>query len=248
MSTPHPRVSSDALRTATSPGADRLEQAATQLVRELHDGVMQSLTAAVLQLEAVVRLMDTDPQAAHGRIRDVQQMIRREQHELRSWAERLECAVHPVYGSGVQLAAPMEALCERIGKLWNLQVELSIEVEGSVSGGLAEQLQWFVQEALTNAGRHARAHVAFVGVNLGPLSDRMRIVVADDGSGFPFRGRFDLTQLTQRRIGPTSLRRRAAALGGELIVTSQLSGSRLEIGLPVREYRNVTDLRAPGDE
>ena len=100
MSTPNPRVSSDALGNAAGPQADRLEQAATQLVRELHDGVMQSLTAAVLHLETVVRLMETDPHAARARMRDVQQMIRRDQRELRAWAERLESAVQPRCRSG----------------------------------------------------------------------------------------------------------------------------------------------------
>jgi signal transduction histidine kinase len=247
MSNSNPRVSSDALRTALGPGTDRLEQAATQLVYELHDGVMQSLTEAVLQIETVMRLVELDPLAARARMRDVQHMIRQEQHELGAWAERLESAIQPGYGTGIRVAPPLEVLCERIGKLWNLHVELSVEVHATVSAGLGEEIQWIVQEALTNVGRHARAHLAFVGINLGPLADRIRIVVADDGAGFPFRGRYDLAQLGQQQIGPVSLRRRVAALGGELVVTSQLSGSRLEVGLPVRERRNTVDLRGPGE-
>src|SRR5438552_9011487 len=46
---------------------ERLEQAAMQderlrLARELHDGVLRTLTGALLQLEALSRLMEADPE------------------------------------------------------------------------------------------------------------------------------------------------------------------------------------------
>ena len=58
-------------------------------------------------------------------------------------------------------------------------------------------------------------------------------MIADDGSGFPFRGRYDLTELEARGIGPASLKERVASLAGNLVLTSSLSGSTVEIELPL---------------
>ena len=42
-----------------------------RLARELHDGVLQSLAGAALQLEAISRLIDIDPKAAQEHLRAV---------------------------------------------------------------------------------------------------------------------------------------------------------------------------------
>jgi signal transduction histidine kinase len=64
-------------------------------------------------------------------------------------------------------------------------------------------------------------------------------MVADDGHGFPFRGRYDHAALVEARLGPASLRDRAASLGGTLTIDSEGSGSRLEIALPLSQPSTV---------
>jgi signal transduction histidine kinase len=220
---------------------ERLQQVTTQdermrLARELHDGVLQSLMAAVLQLETVSRLIETDPNAAKVRLSDVQRMIGQEQRELRAWTERLDSAVPLLSTTGADLAAALGTLRQRLSMRWGLRVELTVAIRGTVSRVLGDEICRIVQEALNNVGRHARAGVAHVSIRLGRGPYPMRIAVADNGCGFPFRGRFDLADLTTRQIGPKSLRERVASLGGELILTSELSGSRLEISLPLVEH------------
>ena len=225
-----------------------LQQVATRddrmrLARELHDGVLQSLMAAVLQLETVSRLIDTDPNAAKARLSDVQQMIGQEQRELRAWAERLHSTVPLLSTTGADLTAALGTLRQRLKMQWGLCVELAVDIRGTVSRVLGDEIYRIVQEALNNAGRHAHARVAHVGIDRGRGSNSLRILVADDGCGFPFRGRFDLVDLMARQIGPKSLRERVASLGGELILTSELSGSQLEISLPLAEHLRSSQAR-----
>jgi signal transduction histidine kinase len=220
---------------------ERLQRVAThdermRLAREMHDGVLQSLMAAVLQLETVSRLIETDPNAAKVRLSDVQRMIGEEQRELRAWTERLDSAMPLLSATAADLAAALGTLRQRLRMRWGLRVELTVDIRGTVSRVLGDEIYRIVQEALNNAGRHARASVAHVGIRLARGRNPMRIAVADDGCGFPFRGRFDLADLTAKQIGPKSLRERVASLGGELILTSELSGSRLEISLPLVEH------------
>lgn len=215
---------------------NRIENAATlserlRLARELHDGVLQSLTGAVLQLEAMSRLVDDDPKAARERLREIQDLIVEEQRELRTWVEDMRRTTPASTASHVDLAAALERVCRRVSR-WGPRVEFSGPDSGRVPRTLADDVYRLVEEALSNVTRHARAQVARVDVKL--LHDRVRIVVEDDGCGFPFHGRYDLATLNERRQGPVSLKERVASLNGTLVLTSNLSGSRLDIDVPSR--------------
>ena len=65
------------------------------------------------------------------------------------------------------------------------------------------------------------------------VDGQVRITVADNGRGFPFRGDYDHAALTALRLGPVTLKERVAALGGTLAIASTESGARLEIALPL---------------
>jgi signal transduction histidine kinase len=223
---------------------ERVERAAMlderlRLARELHDGVLQSLTGAILHLEALSRLIETDPEAARKRLRAIEDLIAEEQRELRVWVEKQQPSASRSVASGAEIATAMEKLRERVEWQWGLHVDLTVSERGTIPRQLGDDVYRLVQEALTNVGRHARARSARVSIVLSTGSDPVHIIVTDDGCGFPFRGRFDLAELASRRIGPKSLRDRIASLRGELVLTSELSGSRLEISLPV-------DQRSPG--
>ena len=215
---------------------DRLQRAAMQdervrLARELHDGVLQSLTGAALQLEALSRLVEEDPQAARQRLRDIEELIAEEQRELRTWIEKLKPAAATSMASDADLATALEKLCQRVQRHWGLQVMLTMVGRGAIPRTLGDEVYRLVQEALTNVARHAVAALARVELKITP--DRVYITVTDDGRGFPFCGRYDLAALKDGQLGPVSLKERVTFLRGELVVTSTLTGSRLEISLPV---------------
>jgi signal transduction histidine kinase len=216
---------------------ERLEQSATheerlRLARELHDGVLQSLAGAALQLEAMSRLIEEDPAAARERLRDIEKLIAEEQRELRGWIQKLQPTVSPSIATGADLGAALETLRQRAEWQWGLRIELTVDSRGAVPRILGDEIYRIVQEALTNAGRHARASKVRVIIRLGAGSTPVQITVADDGCGFPFRGRYDLALLKEKQVGPRSLRERVAELRGELVLNSGLSGSQLEITLP----------------
>ena len=202
-----------------------------RLARELHDGVVQSLAGAALQLEAISRLIETEPKAAQEQLRAVAELIAVEQRELRGWIERLQPSTS--IATAADLAVALEKLRGRAEWQWGFRVELGVDGSGTVPRALGDEIYRIVQEALTNAGRHARAKVVRVDVELGCNPDPVRITVADDGCGFPIRGRFDLVELRNRQTGPKSLRERVASLRGEFVLISDLSGSQLDIRLPL---------------
>jgi signal transduction histidine kinase len=133
---------------------DRVQRAAMQdervrLARELHDGVLQSLTGAALQLEALSRLVEADPKAARERLRNIEELITEEQRELRSWIQKLKPATTMSTASRVDLSAALEKLCQRVQRDWGLHVVLTTDGRGAIPRTLGDEIYRLVQEALT---------------------------------------------------------------------------------------------------
>jgi signal transduction histidine kinase len=203
-----------------------------RVARELHDGVLQGLAAAALRLEAIRSRLAVDRTAALDGIHELQTMISHQQRELRLFVRELKT------GRGASdwgLGDLLTMLAFRIEQEWQLAVKLDLKLqperfEASISPELAREIHHTVREALVNTARHTLASLACVSVRLE--GGWVRITVADNGQGFPFRGRFEDTELVERGLGPVMLRQRVAALGGRLVIETGDDGARLEIDLP----------------
>ncbi|HEX2219053.1 MAG TPA: sensor histidine kinase, partial [Gemmatimonadales bacterium] len=221
----------------------RLQQAAVaeeraRFARDLHDGVLQSLTGLALQLKTLERLIATDPKAARARLADLQALLAAEQADLRFFVRQMKPIPLSRTEVNAGLLAHLRELAARTERQWGLRVELTAgPLTRQLSEPLAHGVYRILQEALTNAARHGGATVA--RVELAERDDRLHLTVADDGRGFPFRGRYDLAALGLMHQGPASLKERVASLGGDLTIDSSESGARLEVSLPLRPALHV---------
>ena len=117
--------------------------------------------------------------------------------------------------------------------LGSVQLDVTLPTgrfEALISPELAREIHQILREALVNAARHTLASVVRVGIGLD--GDWVRITVADNGQGFPFRGRFEDAELAERNLGPVMLRQRIAAIGGRLVIETSDEGAQLKISLP----------------
>ena len=206
-----------------------------RLVRDLHDGLLQSLAAAALQLEIARRLVGTDPQGAREHFRETQQLIAAELGALRSYVQHLkpDSARRPEMGP--ELGASLNELATRVERHWGLHVEMKTNcLDSVIKPPLAREIYFLVHESLVNAAHHARASSvhAFLSMENDEL---LRISIRDNGKGFSFHGRYDLASLNEINAGPLSLKERTSLLGGSLVIDSSETGSHLEITLPLTE-------------
>lgn len=233
----------------------RLEEAAAaeermRLARNLHDGLLQSLTAAGLQLETAKRLLEENPRASRYRLQDIQTLLLSEQRDLRSFVEQFKLARASSLGASADLNACLREMARKVSYQWGMRVVLALESPQERIGiALADELYHIVQEAVINAARHA--HASTVSISINTQDDQIRVTVSDDGCGFPFRGRYNLSTLINMQLGPESIKQRIASLGGQLSIDSSESGARLEILLPVRRdlsaHRTAISRRGDGD-
>jgi PAS domain S-box-containing protein len=194
-----------------------------RIARDLHDGPLQdfSYTAAALGMimmqsedtgleERLQGAVDAVRHGAQG-LREVVNDLRIEDGEDRPFAEVVESVV-------------------RRNRILARNTEVSLEVgEGVPSASLGEtatQISRVIQEALTNARRHADAKKILV--SLRTEGEDLIAEVTDDGVG--------LGPDAPPGVGMDSMRERAALVGGELEVESEEGrGTSVRLRVPLQQ-------------
>src|SRR6266851_923060 len=202
-----------------------------RLARDLHDGVLQSLTGIRLELQAAATSKHGVSSPVRDRLLAIERALAIEQRELRLFIAGLKPS-DAFRSDDATLAARLEALRNRIELEWKVPVTIRIAYDPP---GLPEDVQQavplMVHEAVVNALKHAQP--SRVTVTVDGEAGELRIVVADDGHGFAFRGPYDHAALRQTNAAPRSLLERVSSLGGRMAIESTDSGSRVEIRLAV---------------
>lgn len=203
-----------------------------RVARDLHDGVLQSLTGIGLRLAAVRSLLEKDPRSAREALESVQRLLTLEQRDLRFFIQELK--PRPRSQAEVSLAFRVTELVHRIELEWGLRAELRADgLEEPIPEPLAREIYNVVREALVNAARHGEASAVRLEVRRD--GDRLLISVEDNGRGFPFQGRLSHAALAEGSVGPRNLFERVSSLGGSLDLESGAGGARLDINLPCCE-------------
>jgi signal transduction histidine kinase len=212
---------------------ERLRDAAViaernRVARDVHDDVLQSMSALSLGLETVLRLMERAPERAREWLSELQERLSTDQRSLRESIQGLKRRV----GAPPQLSRQLSELVGSLGQEWSLPVKLDQRLgDLVVPDSIGREIRLIVREASVNAARHARASTVYVTVRSTP--DNLLITVDDDGRGFPFAGHYDDAQRRQLGIGPKVLGERVEALGGALALVSSTAGARLDIRVPL---------------
>jgi signal transduction histidine kinase len=203
-----------------------------QVARDLHDGFLQSLTGIRLALQNMARKArgpGVPPEIASGLL-ELATTLSAEQGELRKFIEELKppSTAH----AGASLSERLEELRCRMAVEWPATISVSVNPDRlTVSPAFDRAVPLMVHEAIVNALKHAQPSA--VSVDVTATDDTLRIVVADNGCGFPFTGRRSGGDLAASNTGPRSLRERVTSLGGQIAVESTLGGSRVELSMPL---------------
>jgi len=199
------------------------EEERRRLRRDLHDGLGPQLASLTLSIEAARTLIPRDPAAADVLLRDLRGHAQAAIADIR----RLVYALRPPALDDLGLVA---AIREQATRAATAPLQVTVQAPESLPAlsAAAEVAAYrIVQEALTNVVRHAGARTCVV--RLACPSDGeavLRLLIEDDGRGLPADVRAG--------VGLTSIRERAAELGGTCSITSGgTGGTRVEVVLPL---------------
>lgn len=199
-----------------------------RLGRDLHDGILQSLYAVGLGLQVAGTRLPSHPDDASRRIHETVARIDSLMGEIRSFIMGLDSGESQTRSLREQISAVISQFEATHGQPVAVCVEGA--PPGPVSPEATEQATGIVREALSNAGRHARATRITVRLDLTPGG--LNLSIQDDGRGFDVSSAMARSE-RQRHFGLRNLFRRAELAGGQLWLDSTLGkGTRVWTWLP----------------
>ena len=195
------------LAEQSAQGARAEERA--RIAREIHDTLVQDLTAIGLNLEGALAQLGDNPDRARKRVQRALDVSRESLEEARRSV--LDLRAMPL--AGRPLADALAALGRRFTSETGIRVHVQASPGGSLPPRVEAELLRIAQEALANVRKHATA--GSVEIRLSRARGGLALAIHDDGQGFRVRG------LPGRGVGILGMQERARLLGGTLRVTSR---------------------------
>ncbi|MFA1545717.1 sensor histidine kinase [Actinomadura chokoriensis] len=218
----------------------------SRLSREIHDGIAQRLASLGFHLSAAERALPEHHPEALAQIMMARRLCELSAAETRAAIGGLRPPVLDDLGLSAALATLAREAGDGPGP--SGAIDVTVTVEGELEDELPDHVQTalyrIAQEAVGNSLRHASA--TCVDLLLEHSLDRVRLRVADDGSGFSVR---DVLAQGRRPdcYGLRGMRERAELLGGRVALRSRPgAGTIVEAVVPIPGRRRVTSSRAPG--
>ena len=183
-----------------------VERERQHLAFDLHDGVVQDLTAAAMLFEGARRQASFETEEATDNFAGGLRLLR----DAIAEARRLVRGAATVEAFDRGFAASLEQLVAKFRS--DLLLPVTCRYECPVPA-LLPSVQYLllriVQESLHNAWKHARATEVEVRISMN--DGYLVLTIADNGVGF------DPAQVPAGQFGLESIRARARALGAELV-------------------------------
>lgn len=209
--------------------ARAIEAERRRISLDLHDGVLQILLSAEIQLDVVRRRLTASDAAVAEELGAVLETLRRGREELR----RIVTDLRPLGVASADLEDMMRGYADRFRQESGMALDLFLDgAQLALPDRVCRELFQIYREALHNIKKHSRA--THVVVRLSQDDTHARLVVDDNGQGFNFAGRFTSEELDRLRLGPISIKERTRGIGGDLTVESAPGhGARLTVELPL---------------
>ena len=202
---------------------ETLEEEIKRIAYAVHDEAGQLLVAVHLALAEVALELPAPQQAQFARIKEllnqVEKHLRRYSHELR-----------PTILDDLGWIPAVRFLADGISKRANLPIHIEAPNPERLPSAIETTLYRIVQEALTNAVKHAKA--GNVWIRARRENALLCCSIRDDGAGFDIR---QVQKTPQRKgLGLIAIRERVTAIGGTLQIDSGPGhGTILSIRIPL---------------
>lgn len=187
-----------------------LEEERQKLSVYLHDEILQSLIAV---------------QHSSDR-KDINREVAMLIEDIRNISHNL----YPTIAEDLGLEEAVRIFIDEMNIDYNVEIEYQYNYEtGILPKGISLVLYRTVKELVTNAIKHSGGNHIYVGIY--QVEEGIQCIVSDDGKGFQMPGN-DLL-LKSPHMGIYTIRKQIEDLRGVMQVTSDISGSKFQIYIPL---------------
>jgi signal transduction histidine kinase len=213
-----------------------IESERNRIARDLHDGPVQGVSAASLSLEAALLMIKA------GDLERGTEVLTKIRKELAEEADSLRALMSGLRPPVLEERGLIPALRETLAR-FGTDHDVVTTFNGALAKPIPRDLETLayrvVQEALSNAGKHAGARR--INVHVQADLTQLRIEIEDDGSGFDSARAREF--LHQGRVGLASMRERVELASGSFVVRSSLGrGTTILATLPVEAAPALREL------
>lgn len=188
------------------------QQARTQLLRDMHDGVGSHLGSAIRQIES-----------GRGSPQEVLQTLRDTLDQLKLSVDGLGLEPGDLAGLLASLRFRLEPRLRGAGIVLVWQVDPDLPSQPHLDLQALQHLRYMVFEMISNVQQHAQA--TRVWIEASQEAGQLVLACSDNGVGFDAK--------VSGGRGLRYMRERAQQIGAQLVVQAQPDGSRIELRWPV---------------
>jgi len=201
-----------------------------RLVRELHDGAVQSLIGVEMQVD-VLRRHAPEAKSMTNELERIQGLLREEVLKLRELMQEMKSTEVDAR----RLAGFLRDTVQRFQRETGIAAQFVMDGDEIVlPSAVCRELARIAQEALVNVRKHSGAKQVIV--QLVQEEGGWQLVVEDDGAGFPFSGRISQSELEASGKAPAIIRERVHLIQADLTIESKPGkGSRIEVFVPLTQ-------------
>lgn len=184
--------------------------------QDLHDGLCQHLTATALLGHVLADTLEEERHREAANSRQIVSLL----NEAIALAKGVAKGLHPVDIQADGLMQALQEFAETTSDMFGIRCELECQTPVMVySPAVATHLYRIVQEAVSNAVKHARAKSVLIA--LGETETALRVCVSDDGIG--------IAEPLQHNggMGLHIMADRARAIGGRFSIARNQTGGTM---------------------
>jgi PAS domain S-box-containing protein len=197
------------------------EEERAQIAKEIHDEFGQVFSAVKMGLKVLANeLIDNDPNFYHKHIdKEIGKTNKILEHGIQK-ARNLITLLRPPEIDDFGLWQAIKNHINNYAKYSNIQCQLDIDSDNTISGDKAIAIFRIIQESLNNILKHAQA--TRVEIQIKENSDRLSIQIIDNGIGIE-------KNVKTEGMGIIGMKERADFFNGELLITKLNNGTRVKL-------------------
>lgn len=190
-----------------------------RISREIHDSVGHTLSAVLIQLQALNYVVDKNNEQGISMINEMTSFVKNGIENVRRTVRQLK----PTDFDRYEGIFAIEEMITKYKKLTGAEIRLILSKEKRALSSDESFISYrIVQEALNNAIRHG--HASLIEVSMQFFEDKLYIRIKDNGVG---------TDKINKSFGITGMEERVKKLGGSLDVKSKKNkGFEVTVNIP----------------